>query len=160
MTKKKLIIYAIAAFLLSVATFIVLFGNPFILKNNHDFGQSVRALDVDSITLNELTSFEWDAVYTFPPYMPRQYMEEIIGFSSRYIKQTTSEGSTFVRENRVVCSIVGFPEGYSVFFSTVRGENYSKIKYTDNAVFSVKHRNDMITATGTYIPIVILSHTE
>ena len=163
MKAKKPIIFAAITVSLLAAAFVVLFGNPVILKNNRDFGRSVRALNVDSVTLNELTSFEWDAVYTFPLYMPRQQMEEIIGFRSRYIQQTYSESAMqliFVRGNRVVCAVIGFPDGYMVFFSTASGKNYSKIRYSDNAVFSVEHRDVWIVATNTYIPMVILSHTE
>ena len=160
-SKKRVIIYVLIAVLIPLTVFIALFGNPIVLKNNYNFGQSVLALEVDSIALNELTSFTWDTVYIFTPYMPRRDMEEIIGFRSRHITPTFCEGAMqliFVRGNRVVCSIVGYREGFHVFFYTARGENYSKIKYEDNAVFSVERR--MVRIVDTYIPMIILLHGE
>jgi len=150
MKKKRLTILIIGAVLLS-AIILALFGNPFILKKRYDFGQSVKSIDAESITLNELAPFEWDAVYTFAPYMPKQEMEKILGFKSNHIRETVSEGMVqliFVKGNRVVCDIQGYSDnlGYSVFFS-IREGSYSQINYEDSAVFSVERTDNLIVLT-------------
>lgn len=32
-----------------------------------------------SFTMDEVTSFEWDKIFIFEPYLPRDYMESIVG---------------------------------------------------------------------------------
>jgi hypothetical protein len=146
--KRRLIIITIISAVLFVCImFLVIFGNPIILKNRYDFGHAVKNLSTETITLNEITSFEWDIVYSFAPYTPKQEMEKIIGFKSNYITETVSEGMLqliFVKDNKVVCNILGYSSnlGYSISLWT-GAEDYCQIRYEDDISFSVEYEDNV-----------------
>lgn len=150
--KKKRRTTVIGAIFLLGVVFFVLVGNPIILKNKYNLGQSIKAISTKGITLNEIVPFEWNKVYTFDPYTTKQEIERIIGFQSNNISETVSEGMTqliFVKGNRIVCDICGYSDnlGYSVSFSTNNG-SYSIIKYEDNATFSVERIGNIVVLSS------------
>ena len=138
----------ISAAIFVCIVFLLIYGNPIVLKNKNDFGRAVKNIDSEMITLNEITPFEWDIVYSFAPYTPKQEIENIIGFKSNYIKETLSEGMLqliFVKENKMVCNIWGYNSdlGYDISFWTAT-EIYGQIRYEDEASFSVVREDNII----------------
>ena len=146
MDKRKGIIM-IGAVLFACVIFFSIFGNPLILKNGYDFGRAVKAIKAETVTLNEITPFEWETVYSFAPYASKQEMESIIGFKSNHITETVSEGMVqliFVKGSRVVCSIRGYSSnlGYGVSLWS-GGESHCQIRRGDNVAFSVIVRDNI-----------------
>lgn len=117
MKKQRLFLLSLAALLL------FLLVQPVVHLHNRQLKQAVTALaDGDVVTLEAVVPFAWDAVYTFDPYTSREEMEADIGFRSRALRESVSEGMVqlvFVKGSRVTASVCAYPSalGYSVFFS-------------------------------------------
>ncbi len=84
---------------------------------------------VETIDLTEITPFEWDVVYSFDPYTPKDKIYDVVGYKWDNIKETVSEGMNqivFLKDGKVVCYIYGYPTSnkYSIVFS---GENYKNV---------------------------------
>ena len=121
---KKIILLAIA--IIVVVVFIFFFV-PYmkIEMNNGAFSKAVKQVSSDEISLKELTPFEWDTMYTFSPYMPKENMREIMGVRSIHIRQTISEGMTqlfFIKDGKLVSSIYGYTDNLGFRFD-FRKEN-------------------------------------
>lgn len=111
--------------------------------NNTVFSEAVKAIDTDTVSLNELATFEWDTMYTFAPFTPVESIEKIIGFSSKEIKATYNESQSqliFVNEGKVVCSIYGYGNnlGYWISFREYLGE-YLAVTPDDTVLFAVDY---------------------
>lgn len=139
--KKK--IWIMAASILAVLMIgYCIMGNPSIAYHNHCLKQSIRAISKTEATLNEIVPFEWDTVYTFPPYTSRAEIEKTIGFKSSSIKETVSEGMVqllFVKDRKLSGSVCGYAEnlGYRIEFR-------DKVEYKENAVFVVSREEDIV----------------
>jgi len=146
--KNRKIIVITGAILLACIVLMGIFGNPLMLKNRYGFGQSIKSIRAETVTLGEITPFDWDAVYTFAPYTAKQEMENVIGFKSKYITETVNEGMVqlfFVKGNKVVCDIVGYSSnlGYSISIWVGNGESYCKIERDEDVVFLVERGGDI-----------------
>ncbi len=125
-------------------------------QSSRAFGQSVKKLayqkkNGDVVFLSELTPFEWDRVYSFPPYTSKDEMEWILGFSSPEITETVNEGMVqliFVSQPAgedpiVTACITGYPEnlGYNVELGhLLNGPDYMWIgQGTDPLVFRMEN---------------------
>ncbi len=67
--------------------------------------------DYVTISLNELTPFQWEKVYFFSPYTPKEEIFKTIGFKVHGISETYNEGMMniiFIHKNKVVCTISGY----------------------------------------------------
>ena len=127
---------------------LAIFGNPILLKNRYDFGNAVKSLTADTITLQEITPFAWDVVYSFTPYTPKREIERVIGFKSNSITETVSEGMVqliFVRGNKVVCNIQGYSSdlGYRISLWT-GAESSCQARYEENVSFSVEQEESVV----------------
>jgi len=147
--KRKNILTVIGVIFLMAVLLHFFVGNPVLLKNKLNFKQAVQNINTDKITLQEITPFEWDKVYTFQPYLPKQKMEEIMGLKSTVISETVNEGMTqlvFVNNGKIVCYINGYSEdlGYYISFLEERNE-YSVINYENNAEFLVSNEQDKVS---------------
>ena len=147
--KRKNIFIVIGFILLFVLLLYFFLGNPVLLKNKSDFKHAVKNIDTDRITLQEMTSFEWDKVYTFQPYLPKQKMEEIMGIKSTVISETVNEEMTqlvFVNNGRLVCYINGYSDDLGYYISFLEyGKEYSAIKYEDKTEFLVSNKQDKVS---------------
>lgn len=132
-------------FLLAVAVVIVLciaFFHPIVRWNNHKLQSSITSLETGTVNWNDVVPFTWEAVYTFDPYTSVAEIEKTIGFSSRSIQETVSEGMVqllFVKDKRVVASVCGYSDqlGYSVDFE-------GKILFEENARFTVTNEGGIV----------------
>ena len=120
-------------------------------ENNSFFAKAVKGITTDEIALNDITAFDWDTVYTFPPYTSKESIEEIIGFESNSIEETVSEGMTqllFVKGQEVVCSICGYSNnlGYGFLFGAYSGD-YLAIDKNDDATFAVSNSEGKVYLT-------------
>ena len=118
-SKLRFVLIPLFAIFVGYLLFVMIFGNPYVLWNNHHFKQKVLSAAEETVVLHQLTPFEWDVVYTFSPYTSREEIARCIGFRSLSIQETVSEGMTqllFVHEKKVVGSICGYPSriGYTI----------------------------------------------
>jgi hypothetical protein len=149
--KRKRIVVFVSAIVIVAVLFLLAFavvGNPAVLINNHKLKEAIISVEAESVIFNEIVPFDWDFVYTFDPYLPKDEMEGILGFQSNSLRETVSEGMVqlvFVKDSTVVSSICGYGNslGYAVSFVSEE-ENFSKIASTDNALFSVKKRDGIV----------------
>ena len=79
-------------------------------KNNYSLLQNIQKLTETkpkSVTLQELTDFEWDYVYNFAPYTNQKYIEDMIGMKScipLYFRGDGDETSIlFMNKGKIVC---------------------------------------------------------
>lgn len=62
-------------------------------------------------SVKELIDFEYDEVYVFEPYQPKESMEAELGFKCSLLKETVSEGMTnilFVKDNSPAAYLYGY----------------------------------------------------
>lgn len=117
----KLFVTGVAVGLVIVELLSLVWGP--VSRNERGFAKRMKALsamaDGSEVMLTDITPFSWEAVYSFDPYMTKAEMEKILGFQSRNLEETTSEGMVqlvFVDGQKVVCCISGYSKslGYSV----------------------------------------------
>lgn len=148
-TKKSKLIAIILTFisLLAIATYLII-GNPIVFINNQKLENTIKAIDATTVNINEIVPFDWDTIYTFEPYEPKESIQEIIGFKSNEIKvNNINEGMVhllFVKDEKVVASVLGYSKnlGYRLDFS-------SKVEFDENAVFNVKMSDGVVELTYT-----------
>lgn len=96
--------------------------------------RSVLALDdAKQVTLDDIVPFDWDAVYTFPPYTAKSDIEHTLGIRSPFIHETVSEDMTqliFTRGRSVIACITGYP-GFNIEFA-------GRISAGENTVFTTE----------------------
>lgn len=135
-----------AGFFIAEAIFGI--GNP-VEGNGRLFGKKMKELSVmasgEEIKLTDITPFEWETVYSFDPYTTKADMEKALGFESRHLKETTSEGMVqlvFVKTNEVVCSICGSRDnlGYSVDLGHWGNAHPYRQVYAENDRFTLDNQ--------------------
>ena len=143
----------IAWIIVFVAMCLAVFGNPVIRINNHRLKKAVTALEAgQTVTLNEVVPFEWDAVYTFSPYTSEEEIEEIIGFKSRdIVANDINEGMThliFTKGEKVQAAVLGYPSnlGYRIDF-------FKEVSYGRKIPFTVAEKNDFIELLQTEVVV-------
>ena len=61
----------------------------------------------------QLMPFEWDTVYSFPPYYPQDKAAQAIGIPEFPVLESVNEGTNqtfFMNKGQVVCYVYGYPE--------------------------------------------------
>ncbi|MGX2961328.1 hypothetical protein JNUCC23_18915 [Peribacillus sp. JNUCC 23] len=86
---------------------------------------------VETINLLDVTPFDWDVVYSFEPYTPKDTIYETVGYKWDTISETVNEGMNqivFLKDGKVVCYLYGYPEnnGYGISFKY--GNNMLNVK--------------------------------
>ena len=121
-------------------------GNLSHQKRANNFGKAVQKIETGEVTLQEITPFAWDAVYTFAPYTPKQEIEEVIGAKSGKISELVNEGMTqliFVKDGKVICGIQGYADRLGYFVSFLKdGEKQAVINFAEPVVFSVSREHE------------------
>ncbi|WP_099189673.1 hypothetical protein [Tepidibacter mesophilus] len=117
--KKAFIILAIL-FICMITKFVY-----FNLNNNIDSNNIIslqkniteKCTEYTTISLNDITSFEWEKVYFFAPYSSKKDIFKTIGFRCGGITETTNEGMMqiiFVNKNKMVCNIFGYQDTFAI----------------------------------------------
>lgn len=111
--------------------------------NARHFSKAVQALEPgETVTLNDLTNFEWDAVYSIEPYSSREEIQALTGVRSSAISENNSEAQlqlVFTKGDQLACTICGLPEnlGYDLQFE---GKKTPK----DDIQFTVSRENGVL----------------
>ncbi|MEH7440562.1 hypothetical protein V7182_24230 [Neobacillus drentensis] len=148
MQKFKLLIIIIALVLIT-ATVRVIFHKDVWNRTEDLLKEKVLSLGatVDTVNLREVTPFDWDVVYSFPPYTMKESIYKTVGYKWDRISETVNEGMdqiVFMKDGKVVCYIYGYPEnkGYGL---SIRSDQYkdaaSMLRAEDDLTFQVE-RND------------------
>ena len=120
-------------------------GRPELNRNAEALSQAIRNIHTDTVLLNEVIPFDWDAVYFPGPYLDREDIEEMIGFSSPAIRANQiSEGMThmiFVKDQAVVCCVLGRPDELGYYIWLDGGDCLSR---EENVWFRVIRENGVI----------------
>ena len=147
MTRKKLIIGGIT-FSIIVAAALILGFKPFERDiwdtNAEKIKHSFNAISGDAVidNLTQWTPFEWDTLYSFAPYTPKENVYEKIGCKWDEIKETVNEGMNqvvFLKDGKVVCYLYGYTENLGVGFNFGKYDgSYIKLLSNEKALFKVK----------------------
>lgn len=146
----------IVAFILFLVCVSLLVINPFkkdiwdsnliLLKNKIVAKEGID----DKVDLSTFTPFEWDHVYSFDPYVPKESIYETIGYKWDHISETVSEGMNqivFMKDGKVVCYVYGYPENnkFGIYFhGTDHTGNASILHVEDHALFDVEKNGDVV----------------
>lgn len=98
-----------------------------------------KELTVDDF--KEITPFEWDYMYRFTPYTPKEDIENTIGFKWSKLKESVSEATNqviFTKGDKVVCYFNGYPESDKVYFDFRSSTNGNiKLSSKENIKFYI-----------------------
>ena len=144
MTSKKKIVLLVGLILVVTASW-TLFHTYIWEKNEELLKKEILQMDttVEMVNLSELTPFEWDKLYSFTPYTPRESIYETVGYKWDSISETVSEGMNqlvFMKDEKVVCYVYGHPQsnGYYMSFNTLKdGDIVTTLYAKDDLSFSV-----------------------
>ena len=149
---KKIIMASLVIIILIVTLMLTRINSeiPIWEKNALEFS---NALDTISgyqpvvTDLTDFTTFEWDQLYSFQPYFPKEKIAEIVGYMWTDINETVSEGMNqvvFLNEGEVVCYIYGYPDKYNVYFDFgYHREGYLLLNLRDKTKFIITVKEDI-----------------
>jgi len=134
--------------LMIILSFIYWRNTFVVIRNNKAFNTNVNSITQDKVFFNDITPFEWDAVYTFGPYTSRKVIEEAIDIKSNDINEALSEGMQqliFVKEDKIICSITEYyyKLGYMFFIKSYKNE-YGTLNSTDNPLFKIERKDGLV----------------
>ncbi|WP_425807534.1 hypothetical protein ACHOLT_09445 [Desulfitobacterium sp. Sab5] len=76
--------------------------------------------NIETVNLSDITPFEWDMVYSFQPYTPKDKIYNAIGYEWDEISETLNEGMNqivFMNDGKVVCYVYGYPSDNGFYIS-------------------------------------------
>lgn len=92
--------------LVLVCTFFI---DPVLRYRNHELSDAIQSLSYKSgTTLEDVIPFEWDYVYRFVPYTPKEDMENKMGVRSRYVTEAKYDDMVqiyVVKNNKIIAFI-------------------------------------------------------
>ncbi|AMM94691.1 lipoprotein [Peribacillus simplex] len=150
--KSKKTVVIIAFGIICIAIFINLLKKDLWDVNEELLKEEVLSIEhsVETINLLDVTPFDWDVVYSFGPYTPKDDIYEMVGYKWDAISETVNEGMNqvvFLNDGKVVCYLYGYPEnnGYGISFES---ENYKAAGYMlnnkDDVNFQVERSDSVI----------------
>jgi len=98
--KRKILIYIFIIFMLIVgflAFKIASYNEPEWKENAKQFTEVLKTINNDIEIIEDLSyysNFEWDELYSFPPYFPEESIHEIIGVDTDFIYASVNEGKS------------------------------------------------------------------
>ncbi|MGG3564001.1 hypothetical protein ABES03_20645 [Neobacillus rhizosphaerae] len=151
MKKFKILIVVVALVLIGTAVRVI-FHKDVWDRNEDLLKEKVLAVDpsVDSVDLSDVTPFDWDIVYSFPPYTRKESIYKTVGYKWDRISETVNEGMdqiVFMKDGKVVCYIYGYPEnkGYGL---SIRSDQYkdaaSMLRAEDDLTFHVERSDGVV----------------
>ena len=121
-------------------------------QNENLLKEEVLALgaSVDTVNLREVTPFDWDVAYSFPPYTMKESIYKTVGYKWDRISETVNEGMdqiVFMKEGKVVCYLYGYPKnnGYGLSFTSDQHKDAgSVLRAEDNLTFQVERSDGIV----------------
>jgi len=97
--------------------------------------------------LTDFTTFEWDMLYSFQPYFPKEEIYEVVGYKWAEISETVSEGMNqviFLKDGEVICYLYGYPDRYKLYFDFgYHREGYVFLNYEDETKFIITVKDEI-----------------
>lgn len=92
-----------------------------IRENSQLFEETIhdKCIQYEILSLNELTRFEWDRVYFFPPYTSVEKMYAKIGYNWGKLPRLSSEDQmaiVFLKDGKVTCDFFGYSGCFSIYY--------------------------------------------
>ena len=120
--------------------------NKEIWDENYDLlRKEVLSIDqsVETVSLPDITPFEWDVVYFFEPYIPVEEIYKTVGYEWDRISATVSEGMNqivFLNNGEVVCYVYGYPpnNGFGISYGG------ASLRYNHDVNFRVSRENGVV----------------
>lgn len=106
-------------FLIMTILFCLLIGNTEVKNNNRKLKKEIFSIDKESVYINEVIPFEWDAIYSFSPYTSKE---------------------------EIVANPGGFPHklGYRISIPYDYEKQCCVLSYEDGAIFNVEKRDGIV----------------
>nr|WP_106784796.1 hypothetical protein [Lysinibacillus timonensis] len=156
--KFKKLFTIVAIVILSIVVLFNLFQKDVWDINEELLRQEVLSIEesVETLKLSDVTPFEWDVVYSFDPYTPKDTIYETVGYKWDNISETVSEGMNqlvFLKDGKVVCYLYGYPQnnGYGIYFndqSNFAIASASMLRVEDHLTFQVNRNDSYIYLMG------------
>jgi len=135
-----------------VVILFVLFKKDLWEKNEDLLREEIVSIpqSVETINLNDVTPFEWDKVYSFGPYTPKEEIYETVGYKWDRIQETVNEGMNqivFLKDEKVVCYVYGYPSnvGYGISLSGEAFSEYATVLHVeDDLTFKVERDEEVV----------------
>ena len=138
---KKLKKLLIVLFALLCIAYYLLFGSPLVDWRNEKLAEATNNITTETITLEELVPFAWDAVYVFEPYTSKEEVAETLGFRSVEINESWTESQNwyyFVKGKRIVANPEDSSLGYYIDLPNNReGRSCGSAHYGDYVLFDI-----------------------
>lgn len=125
---------SIIAFVATLA--FCLLAGFFVLANPHGANTNgkklagvLREYEGTDLNLNSIIGFDYDYFVQFEPYADKNSMEEFIGFKCAILEESVSEemmNILFVKDNKPVCYIYGYPSNNGFYLSVPTGQKIYK----------------------------------
>lgn len=106
--------------------------------------------NTETLNLSNITPFQWEKVYSFAPYMPKDEIYTAIGYKWDNIRETVAEQMNqivFLKDEKVVCYVYGYPSNnrYGISFDSADYKDGIAIfSIKDNLNFSVAKIDDVL----------------
>ena len=151
-TKKKMLI--IIVIILFAVLLVKVIKKDIWEENETLLKQEMLSIEesAESVSLSDVTPFEWDHLYSFDPYTPKDIIYETVGYKWGRISETVSEGMNqlvFMKDGKVVCYLYGYPanNGYGIYYmddSSTKPTPVSQLRAQDDLTFQVDRRDGYI----------------
>lgn len=120
--------------------------------NRIELKEAVLEAQTGQVELSKITQFEWDRMYSFAPYAPKDEIYAIVGYEwDPDISETVSEGMNqivFMKDDEVVCYVYGYPEnnGFGFYIEQNDGlSEYATVLYKkDQPVFELMEMDGVV----------------
>lgn len=121
---KNKILIVLFLLLALIIYMVVTLTTPAAKNEQHLSGVIASQSAGEVVSLNELTDFKWDKVYTFAPYTSKKKICDILGINVKDCKvalETVNESMVqmiFMDSGEIVCVLLGYPDklGYRFEF--------------------------------------------
>lgn len=137
------VVISISVIILIIVFFVLHLNYPIWKANAKQFSKSLKSISKETSTidnLSNLTTFEWDTLYSFAPYTPENIIYNAIGFRWEKINSTVSEGMNqiiFLKDNKVICYIDGYANKSNMLFNfDYLDSSYFKLTSSDKLAFN------------------------
>ena len=135
---KKLLIVLCVLFCIA---YYLLFGSPIVDWRNEKLAEATNNITTETVTLEEVVPFAWDAVYKFEEYTSKEEVAETLGFYSVEINESWTESQNwyyFVKGNRIVANPEDSSLGcYIALPNNREGSSCGSAHYGDYVLFEV-----------------------
>jgi hypothetical protein len=144
MRKKNIVLAVIGVTITAVIVLFNTFKKDIWDTNADKLKNSFGMISGDAVidNLSGFTPFEWDTLYSFKPYTPKEKVYETVGYKWDNISETVNEGMNQIvvtKEGRVVCYLYGYPERYNMYFDFgVFDGSFIKLTTNQKMVFKTK----------------------